>query len=145
VCTALASIFNRVLADGVVPVCPQFAVATMTALYKGVGDRTAPTNYRGICVPNVLAKLFGLVALGMRRLSHWAIIVTSTPAPAQTGYVVLHGCEFHILTLLEALRQRVRHNRDTVLVFIDFRKAYDSVSQDWLLRVRRARSSPCWA
>ena len=127
VCTALASIFNRVLADGVVPACPQFAEATMTALYKGVGDRIAPTNYRGICVPNVLAKLFGLV-LGTR-LSHWAI-VNGVISPAQTGFVVLHGCEFHILTLLEALRQRVRHNRDTVLVFIDFKKAYDSVSQD---------------
>ena len=127
VATALASIFNRVLEDGKVPECAQFAESTMTALYKGDGDRSVPTNYRGICVPNVLAKLFGLV-LGTR-LSHWAV-VNGVVSPAQTGFVVLHGCEFHVLTLLEALRHRVRHSRDTVLVFIDFKKAYDSVSQD---------------
>ena len=136
---ALASIFNRILADGVVPECPQFSDATMTALYKGVGDRTAATNYRGICVPNVLAKLFGLV-LGTR-LSHWAI-VNGVISPAQTGFVVLHGCEFHIFTLLEALRHRVRHNRDTVLVFIDFKKAYDSVSQEVIWEILDAMGIP---
>ena len=127
VSVALASIFNRVLTDGTVPECPQFAEATMTALYKGVGDRSSPTNYRGICVPNVLAKLFGLV-LGTR-LSHWAV-VNGVVSPAQTGFVVLHGCEYHVFTLLELLRQRVRHSHDTILVFIDFKKAYDSVPQD---------------
>ena len=127
ICKALASIFNRILADGTVPDCPQFAEATMTALYKGVGDRKDPSNYRGIAVPNVLAKLFGLV-LGTR-LSHWAV-VNGVISPAQAGFVVLHGCEYHIFTLLEVLRQRVRRGRDTCLVFIDFKKAYDSVSQD---------------
>jgi hypothetical protein len=123
---ALASIFNAVIASGEVPECPQFADSAMTALYKGAGDRDAPTNYRGICVPNVLAKLFGLV-LGTR-LSHWAV-VNGAISPAQAGFVVMHGCEYHIFTLLETLRHRVRHGRDTVLVFLDFKKAYDSVPQ----------------
>ena len=104
----------------------------MSALYKGVGDRSAPTNYRGICVPNVLAKLFGLV-LGTR-LSHWSV-VNGVISPAQAGFVVLHGCEYHIFTLMEILRQRVRHGRDTVLVFIDFKKAYDSLSQEVIWEV----------
>ena len=136
---ALASIFNRVIVDGRVPECPQFAEATMSALYKGVGDRSAPTNYRGICVPNVLAKLFGLV-LGTR-LSHWSV-VNGVISPAQAGFVVLHGCEYHIFTLMEILRQRVRHNRDTVLVFIDFRKAYDSLSQDVIWEVLELMGIP---
>ena len=126
VCVGLAVIFNTVIADGKVPECPQFADSVMTALYKGVGERDDPANYRGICVPNVLAKLFGLV-LGTR-LSHWAV-VNGVISPAQAGFVVLHGCEYHIFTLLETLRHRVRHGRDTVLVFIDFKKAYDTVSQ----------------
>ena len=50
-------------------------------------------------------------------------------SPAQAGFVVMHGCEYHIFTLLETLRDRVRHGQDTVLVFLDFKKAYDSVSQ----------------
>lgn len=98
----------------------------MTALFKGDGDRQNPDNYRGICVPNVLAKLFGLV-LGTR-LSHWAIM-NGVISPAQTGFIVMHGCEYHIFTLLEVLRHRVRRNLDTFLVFLDFRKAYDSVPQ----------------
>ena len=56
-------------------------------------------------------------------------------SPAQAGFVVLHGCEYHIFTLMEILRQRVRHGRDTVLVFIDFKKAYDSLSQEVIWEV----------
>ena len=139
VSAALASIFNAVVASGVVPASPQFADSAMTALYKGVGDRDAPTNYRGICVPNVLAKLFGLV-LGTR-LSHWAV-VNGVISPAQAGFVVMHGCEYHILTLLETLRHRVRQGEDTVLVFLDFKKAYDSVSQPLAWEVLRRMGIP---
>ena len=100
---ALASIFNTLIVNGKVPQCPQFAEAVMTALYKGVGDRDDPANYRGICVPNVLAmamaKLFGLV-LGTR-LSHWAV-VNGAISPAQAGFVVLHGCEYHISCYLRS-------------------------------------------
>lgn len=126
VCVALSSIFSKVIESGEVPECPQFADSAMTALFKGDGDRRNPSDYRGICVPNVLAKLFGLV-LGTR-LSHWAV-TNGVISPAQTGFIVMHGCEYHIFTLLEVLRQRVRRGRDTFLVFLDFRKAYDSVPQ----------------
>jgi hypothetical protein len=136
---ALASIFNAIIASGKVPECPQFADSVMTALYKGEGDREAPTNYRGICVPNVLAKLFGLV-LGTR-LSHWAV-VNGVISPAQAGFVVMHGCEYHIFTLLETLRHRVREGQDTVLVFLDFKKAYDSVSQPMAWKVLERMGIP---
>ena len=101
----------------------------MTALYKGTGDRDQATNYRGICVPNVIAKLFGLV-MGTR-LSHWAV-ANGLISPAQAGFVAMHGCEYHVFTLLETLRHRVRHGQDTVLVFLDFKKAYDSVNGEVL-------------
>ena len=139
ICQAFASIFNRVVADGKVPECPQFAEATMTALFTGFGDRADPSNYRGIAVPNVLAKLFGLI-LGTR-LSHWAV-KNGVISPAQAGFVVLHGCEFHIFTLLEVLRHRVRHGRDTFLVFIDFKKAYDSVPQEVIWDVLQLMNVP---
>ena len=42
---------------------------------------------------------------------------------------MLHGCEYHIFTLLEVLRNRVLKSMDTILVFIDFKKAYDTVAQ----------------
>ena len=131
-CENLATIFNRFIDDGSVPECPQFSDAVMSVLYKGVGSRDEPGNHRGICVPNVLAKLFGLV-LGTR-LSHWAVS-NGVISPAQVGFVVLHGCEYHIMTLLEALRHRVRRDCDTVVVFLDFKKAYDNVSQElaWAL------------
>ena len=139
VCIALASIFNQFIADGVVPQCPQFADAAMSVLFKGAGSREDPSNYRGICVPNVLAKLFGLV-LGTR-LSHWAV-TNGVISPAQAGFVVLHGCEYHIMTLLETLRHRIRRNRDTVVVFLDFRKAYDNVSQELAWKVMQRMGVP---
>ena len=139
ICVALASIFSALMASGRVPECPQFADSVMTALYKGDGDRDQPTNYRGICAPNVLAKLFGLV-LGTR-LSHWAV-VNGVISPAQAGFVVMHGCEYHIFTLLETLRHRVRQGEDTVLVFLDFKKAYDSVSQPLAWEVLKRMGIP---
>jgi hypothetical protein len=111
----------------------------MTALYKGVGDRDQPTNYRGICVPNVIAKLFGLV-LGTR-LSHWAVY-NGVISSAQSGFVAMHGCEYHIFTLLETLRYRARQDQDTFLVFLDFKKAYDSVPQALLWDVMRRMGVP---
>jgi len=119
VCESFATIFNQFITDGAVPDCAQFADAAMSVLYKGAGSRGDPANYRGICVPNVLAKLFGLV-LGTR-LSHWAVN-NGVISPAQVGFVVLHGCEYHILTLLETLRHRVRRDQDTAIVFLDFEK-----------------------
>ena len=139
ICVALASIFSRLIESGRVPECPQFADSVMTALYKGDGDRDQATNYRGICAPNVLAKLFGLV-LGTR-LSHWAV-VNGVISPAQAGFVVMHGCEYHIFTLLETLRHRVRQGQDTVLVFLDFKKAYDSVSQPLAWEVLKRMGIP---
>ena len=139
VATSLATIFNKILESGSIPECPQFSDAAMTALFKGVGDRDQPTNYRGICVPNVIAKIFGLV-IGTR-LSHWAV-ANGAISPAQAGFVAMHGCEYHIFTLLETLRHRVRHGLDTVLVFLDFRKAYDSVPQALLWDVLRRMGAP---
>ena len=139
VCIDLATIFNRFITDGAVPDCDQFADAAMSVLYKGVGSRDEAGNYRGICVPNVLAKLFGLV-LGTR-LSHWAVS-NGVISPAQVGFVVLHGCEYHILTLLEAVRHRVRRSLDTVLVFLDFKKAYDNVSQELAWKLMQKMGVP---
>ena len=93
VATSLATIFNAILESGATPLCPQFSDAAMTALYKGTGDRDQATNYRGICVPNVIAKLFGLV-MGTR-LSHWAV-ANGLISPAQAGFVAMHGCEYHV-------------------------------------------------
>ena len=90
-------------------------------------------------MPNVLAKLFGLV-LGTR-LSHWAVS-NGVISPAQVGFVVLHGCEYHILTLLEAVRHRVRRSLDTVLVFLDFKKAYDNVSQELAWKLMQKMGIP---
>jgi len=137
--TSLATILTRIIESGAVPVCPQFSDSAMTALYKGVGSRDDPSNYRGICVPNVIAKIFGLV-LGTR-LSHWAV-ANGVISPAQAGFVVMHGCEHHIFTLLETLRHRVRANQDTVLVFLDFKKAYDSVPQALLWDIMRKMGIP---
>ena len=50
------------------------------------------------------------------------------------------GC--HIFTLLETLRHRVRQSQDTVLVFLDFKKAYDSVSQSLAWELLKSTGIP---
>lgn len=132
VCEALIAVFNKILESGEVPPCPQFSKSRMSALYKGKGNREDPDKYRPICVGSSLGKIFGLILTA--RISHW-VNTNSLISPAQIGFTPYMGCEHHIFTVLEILRDRARRRLDSCVVFVDFKKAYDNVDQNmaWTL------------
>lgn len=127
----LASMFNLWLQHGKVPKSPGFVESVITPIHKK-GDPTDPNNYRGIATGNVIPKLFGLVLL--RRLTHWCLKTGAIP-PNQAGFMPHNSAEGHVFALLETLKARARIKTDTYLLFLDLKKAYDSVSQDALWHV----------
>lgn len=127
----LASMFSIWLRHGKVPKSADFVESVITPIHKK-GDPSDPNNYRGIATGNVIPKLFGLVLL--RRLTHWCSLTGVIP-PNQAGFMPYNSAEHHVFALLETLKARARIKTDTYLLFLDLKKAYDSVHQEALWHV----------
>jgi len=102
-------------------------------------DAANPDNYRIITMSNFDAKLFGLVLLS--RLQHWGSqhgVFSGT----QNAFRPRRNCEQHVLTLHEVVSSRSRAGKTTWGLFVDFKKAYDSVHQEALWRVAETAGIP---
>ena len=137
ICEMLALFFTGFLTLGKVP--PSFKEGLSIALLKpsktGVQpDRCAPDNYRFITMCNTLAKLFGTVLLV--RCSHWGDL-SGTISGSQNAFRSGRNCEQHVISLTELIRARKRGGSTTWVLFVDFRKAYDTVNHAALWAVAR--------
>ena len=92
------------------------------------GDRLDPSNYRGICVANAIAKLYDGILC--QRLYHWF-----TPFREQAGAQRQRGCLEHITTLRLITDAARRKKIKLFVAFIDFSKAYDLVPRRKLFEV----------
>ena len=81
-----------------------WGVSLLTAIYKGKGDPAQPTNYRGIAVTCILAKVFSSVIEA--RLSTF-LEAHGLRAAGLTGFRKNIGARFHI-SLLRHLQ--VKHS-----------------------------------
>lgn len=129
----LSSLFSAVGRTGQTP--PRFLDGVVTPLFKA-GDATVPANYRPItllntdyrCMTKVLASRLGGV-------------LETVIGPEQTAFLRgrLIGDNITTLHLLpEVLRSNARLQSGpaaSVLAFLDFRKAYDTINRQFLLRI----------
>ena len=95
-------------------------------LYKD-GDRTDPSNYRGIALISCLGKLY--LSLWARRITNY---MESRLSEEQGGFHPRRSTVDQALTLREALLHRHRQGVPTYLYFVDFKKAFDTVWLDGL-------------
>ena len=135
-CTLLAQLFNRMLAEGRVPT-ETFAESRTIALLKkampGIEtDPADPNNYRGITMGNLLPKVFSLILDA--RLLHWAVDCDII-GPEQVAFLPLQGAEHHVFTVLETIKHQWRHGKNVFALFVDFKKAYDMVHQSALWQI----------
>lgn len=143
-CKVLATVFESYMATGDVPHTPSWTDSIITPILKKSVpghkvDPEDPDDYRGIATGNLIPKVFGLVLL--RRLMHWCVATGVIPAN-QAGFMVHNSAEFQVFAALETLRYRKRISADTYLLFLDLRKAYDSVPQEGLWYVLRTMGVP---
>ena len=94
------------------------------------GDKFDPNNYRGIALINTLLKVLCKVIA-----SRLAVVCNEKGLfiREQSGFIAREECTAQAATLLECCQRRKFKDKDTLLCFLDLKKAYDLVPHDRLL------------
>ena len=119
-------LFNKILNDEVVP--SNWSEVTAMMLYKK-GDKDMPENYRSIALLNVITKIFTQIL--NKRLLHWAD-AAQILCEFQSGFRPSRGCLDNIFVLNAIIQMKILAGRKVYAVFIDFRRAFDSVNHTLL-------------
>ena len=125
----LATVFDLMVEKGppegiVDVVITAIAKVSKSGVYP---DPMLPNETRGISVHNVLAKLHD--TLIDVRFMHSAVTRGLVPRD-QSGFMPHRSTTQAAFTLHEVVKARMRQGQDTWVVFIDFWKAYDTVSPE---------------
>ena len=99
-------------------------ISVIIPCYKN-GDKAKCSNYRGISLIAIALKV--LEAVIKNRLEP---AYTKAARINQAGFKKGVGCRDQVFTLRQILEQRYQFSRWTVLIFIDFKAAFDSVNPE---------------
>ena len=123
----LCHIINRTIATNIIP--QDWKNANITPLFKE-GDRGDPANYRPISILPALSKV-------LERIIHTQLYehVSSNNLllKAQFGFRKYHSTGTCILNLLDIIYKNIDTGRLTGVVFLDLKKAFDTVDHDILI------------
>lgn len=123
----LSELLNKCLTEGILP--HRWRHSILKILYKGKGEVNDPNSYRGIALENTLFKIFtGLVSKRLEKLVEHCI--PEEQFGFRTGRSTLHAIKCLLEEISEALRVP---KRKLYVVFIDFSKAFDSISRRLIL------------
>ena len=115
-------LLNSILISGKMP--ESWCRGLITPIYKS-GDRSDPSNYRGICVSSCLGKLFCSI-LNQRLLKH--VNSCNILHNCQIGFLPNNRTADHVLTIRTLVDKYVyNHNEKIYACFVDFKKAFDSI------------------
>ena len=111
--------------------------ANLVTIFKK-GDRTDCGNYRGIALLSVAGKMLARILLN-RLTTH----VSNTIIPeSQCGFRSGRTTIDMIFTLRQVQEKCIEQNKSLYVVFIDFRKAFDTVNRDALWKVLKCYGCP---
>lgn len=124
--SALLRILNKVMDKGEIP--REWGEIKLTMIYKK-DDPKDPDNYRGIALINSLAKI--LTYLITKRVTKF--IETNNLLPEnQSGFREKRGCNDNIFVLNSIIQLQKMKKQKAYLIFVDFKKAFDSVNHQKL-------------
>ena len=95
---------------------------TNKPLFKHKGEKTDPNNYRGISIIAPLAKVFEKILAAQIHLK-----LNNVLFDAQHGFREDHSCESALHELISDLNSSKDKKLTSLLLFIDFKKAFDLV------------------
>ncbi len=121
----LALVFNQILQDGSLTESQKLAIIIL--LFKK-GDLLMVTNYRPISLTNCDYKLLAYILVGRMEECLPMIIHLS-----QTAYMKGWFIGMNIRFVQDAIMDMVKNNKETVVLFLDFKKAFDSVNHLFML------------
>ena len=91
------------------------------------GDERNPDNYRGITLLSVVGKLYS--AILTKRITNWCE-QNGAISEEQAGFRPNRSTSDQVFTLFQILQQRKEAKQETVCVFLDIKKAYDTAFRD---------------
>lgn len=123
----LTKIFNNSLKFGVIP--HEWKSAKVLPLYKN-GSKLDPSNYRPISILPAVSKIF-------ERLVHDQLYCYlqnfNLLTPFQSGFRKKHSTMSTLLHFTDSIYGGMDHGEATLAVFIDLKKAFDTVDHELLL------------
>ena len=123
----LLRIINTIFFEKIYP--SQWTSNFLRPIFKK-GSTKDPDNYRGLAIGSAFAKLFSFILLN--RLTEF-IDIKKLISPQQIGFMKGKGTSDHIFLLQTIVEKVVRMNKNKLYaVFIDFKKAYDTVNRGFL-------------
>ncbi len=120
-------LFNYCISTNSIP--DDWKMALVTPLFKK-GESTSLNNYRGISVLSPIAKIFEKI-LASQITNYFENNNLFTPH--QHGFRKNHSCESALHELISDINKARNKKLITMLLFIDFKKAFDTVDSSLLL------------
>ena len=138
-CPSLAAIFNSWVRLGCMP--PSVAIGWITAIPKAGGNLRCEADYRPITVGTLLAKIYATCL--DRRLSPW-LEEENLRARGQAGFRHDHRTTDNVFILRTLIELQRSDGSELYCCFVDFKKAYDSVSRELLWGKLESRGVGGW-
>ena len=127
-CKPLSFIFNSSLVKGIFP--DSLKIAKVIPIYKG-GEKDFFLNYRPISVLCIFSKLLETVFYD--RLVNY-INFNNILTESQYGFRNKRSTNYALIDLVEEVRHTLDENKTTAGVFLDLRKAFDTINHDILMK-----------
>ena len=125
----LLRLFNAIFSEHIYP--SQWTLNFLKPIFKK-GSTKDPDNYRGLAIGSTFAKLFSFILL--KRLVDF-MDLKEILSPEQIGFMKGKCTSDHIFFLQTVVEKVVKKNKKKLYaVFIDFKKAYDTVNREFLTK-----------
>ena len=111
---------------------PEWGILGIVPIPKK-GDMTIPENYRGISLTQTASKVYNRLQLNRIRPEQ-----EKTLRPNQNGFRPLRSTSSQILALRHIIDEMRNHQKEAAIIFIDFKKAFDSVDRNTLFQIFHA-------
>ena len=122
----LVKFFNVLLERDVYP--DSWTDSIIIPLFKK-GNQNDPDNYRGISLCGISSKLYSSII--NNRLQEW-IEQNNLTGECQAGFKKDYSTVDHMITLMAMIQKQFSLNRKLYEAFIDFEKAFDSITRKLL-------------
>ena len=125
----LLKLVNVIFSNHIYPA--KWALNFLKPIFKKDSTKD-PDNYRGLAIGSAFAKLFSFILL--KRLTNF-VDIKKLISPQQIGFMKGKSTADHIFFLQTLVEKVVKKNKNKLYaVFIDFKKAYDTVNRGLLMK-----------